>query len=84
MMIAVPDVTIVERDNVNDQFLIIGCDGCWDCTPNEVVCLFLFCGLLLTSKCLDVGNAVHVVLRRSRLTQDFKSYNSTQLTKITR
>jgi len=32
-----PDITVRDR-NSKDQFIIVACDGIWDCVSNEVCC----------------------------------------------
>ena len=32
---SLPDITVVDRDETNDLFLVAGCDGIWDVTANE-------------------------------------------------
>ena len=34
MVICVPDVTITDRTK-NDQFIMLACDGVWDCVTSE-------------------------------------------------
>ena len=34
MVICVPDVTITDRTK-NDQFIMLACDGIWDCVTSE-------------------------------------------------
>ena len=35
-----PDVTIVER-SPEDEYVVIACDGIWDCKTNEQACEYL-------------------------------------------
>jgi protein phosphatase 2C family protein 2/3 len=37
---AQPDVTVRGRDAA-DEFIVVGCDGIWDCMSNQEVCTFV-------------------------------------------
>jgi len=36
-----PEVTVIDRDNNNDELLVLACDGIWDVMTNEDICQFL-------------------------------------------
>ena len=48
-----PEVIIVERDEANDEFLVLACDGVWDVMNNDDLCTFIRHQLTLTD---DVEN----------------------------
>ena len=39
-VIAVPDITVID-DIKNIEFIIMGCDGVWDCVKRQLVCEFI-------------------------------------------
>lgn len=40
-IVAVPDITITQRDPENDDFLIVACDGIWNSLTSQQVCDFV-------------------------------------------
>lgn len=38
LVIAVPDIITEKRDAANDEFLVVACDGVWDCFSNQELC----------------------------------------------
>ncbi|XP_014242524.1 protein phosphatase 1B-like [Cimex lectularius] len=44
-----PDVYVLERDEENDEFLVLACDGIWDVMLNEDVCDYVRYLLSITS-----------------------------------
>lgn len=41
MVSSAPDVTVVQRDDKGDQFVLLACDGVWDVMSNDEVCEFV-------------------------------------------
>jgi len=37
-VVSLPVTTIVKRDSEKDRFIIVACDGIWDCLSNEECC----------------------------------------------
>jgi len=63
----VPEVTIIQREDSLDQFLLIACDGIWDVVSNETAASFIQekmtigyglgrCCELLLDHCLELGS----------------------------
>ncbi|XP_046413904.1 protein phosphatase 1B isoform X2 [Neodiprion pinetum] len=53
-----PEIFVRERDDVNDEFLVLACDGIWDVMTNEDLCDFIRSRLLLTDDLEAVTNQV--------------------------
>lgn len=52
-----PDIYVCER-TLNDQFVVIACDGIWDVMTNEDVCAFIHSRLLVTQDLPEIVNSV--------------------------
>ncbi len=55
---AVPDVTITDRDLVNDEFIILACDGVYDVMSNEEIIQFVSKKLTLMSDLPEICNSL--------------------------
>lgn len=53
-----PDVTAVNRNEDEDQFLVLACDGIFDVSSNEELCNFISSRLALSDNLIDVCNQV--------------------------
>lgn len=53
-----PEVFVLDRDEENDEFLILACDGIWDVMSNEDVCAYVRSLLLLTDDLETITNQV--------------------------
>lgn len=53
-----PEIFVRDRDNENDEFLVLACDGIWDVMTNEDLCNFIHSRLLLTDDLEMVTNQV--------------------------
>ena len=51
-------VLLKDRDEANDEFLILACDGIWDVMSNEDVCDYIRALLLLTDDLEAIANQV--------------------------
>nr|CAD2182512.1 unnamed protein product [Meloidogyne enterolobii] len=40
-IIALPDITVTQRDFENDEFLVVACDGIWNSLTSQQVCDFI-------------------------------------------
>ncbi len=55
---AEPDVTITERDEANDEFLLLACDGVYDVMSNEEIIQFVRKKLTTTSNLPEICNSL--------------------------
>ncbi|KAF6216960.1 hypothetical protein GE061_001311 [Apolygus lucorum] len=53
-----PEVFIQDRDEENDEFLVLACDGIWDVMSNENVCDYVQSLLLITDDLEHITNQV--------------------------
>lgn len=53
-----PEVFVQDRDEENDEFLVLACDGIWDVMSNEDVCDYIRSLLLLTDDLEAITNQV--------------------------
>ncbi|XP_033217890.1 protein phosphatase 1A isoform X2 [Belonocnema kinseyi] len=53
-----PEIFVLDRDEENDQFIVLACDGIWDVMTNEDLCDFIHSRLLLTDDLEAVTNQV--------------------------
>ena len=53
-----PEVSVVDRDEENDEFLVLACDGVWDVMTNEDLCDFVRSRLELTTDLEKIANQV--------------------------
>lgn len=51
-------VLLKDRDEENDEFLVLACDGIWDVMSNEDVCDYIRSLLLLTDDLEAITNQV--------------------------
>jgi protein phosphatase 1B len=53
-----PEIFVRERDDEQDEFLVLACDGIWDVMNNESLCNFIHSRLLITDDLEAVSNQV--------------------------
>lgn len=53
-----PEIFVRDRDEDNDEFLVLACDGIWDVMTNEDLCDFIHSRLLITDDLVSVANQV--------------------------
>ncbi|CAH1637542.1 unnamed protein product [Spodoptera littoralis] len=53
-----PEVSVHERNEVEDEFLVLACDGVWDVMSNEALCAYIHSLLQLTDDLVAVTNQV--------------------------
>lgn len=53
-----PEIFMRDRDEENDEFLVLACDGIWDVMTNEDLCDFIRSRLMLTDDLESVTNQV--------------------------
>lgn len=53
-----PEIFVLDRQEENDEFLVLACDGIWDVMTNEDLCDFIYSRLLLTDDLEAVTNQV--------------------------
>ncbi|XP_048509955.1 protein phosphatase 1B isoform X2 [Athalia rosae] len=53
-----PEIFLRDRDDANDEFLVLACDGIWDVMTNKDLCDFIRSRLLLTDDLEAVTNQV--------------------------
>ena len=51
-----PEVTVIDRDNKNDELLVLACDGIWDVMTNEDICQFLQHRIRCTDDLMKICN----------------------------
>ncbi|XP_051166646.1 protein phosphatase 1B isoform X2 [Leptopilina boulardi] len=53
-----PEIFVLDRQDENDEFLVLACDGIWDVMTNEDLCNFIHSRLLITDDLVAVTNQV--------------------------
>lgn len=53
-----PEVSVMDRDEERDEFLVLACDGVWDVMSNEDLCDFVRSRLALTNDLENIANQV--------------------------
>ena len=53
-----PDITAVSRNDDEDQFLVLACDGIFDVSSNEELCSFILSRLALSDNLTEICNQV--------------------------
>ncbi|KAK7788527.1 hypothetical protein R5R35_000971 [Gryllus longicercus] len=53
-----PEVSVMDRNEVEDEFLVLACDGVWDVMTNEDLCSFVRSRLALTNDLESIANQV--------------------------
>lgn len=53
-----PEVTVLERDEKQDEYIVVACDGIWDELSNEDLCAFVSSRLKITSNLEQICNDV--------------------------
>lgn len=53
-----PEIFVRDRDDEQDEFLVLACDGIWDVMTNEALCNFIHSRLLITDDLEAVSNQV--------------------------
>ena len=71
MITANPDIKIIDY-NKDIDFIIIGCDGIWDCLNNQQACDFVIIGCDGIWDCLTNQEACDFVSKRLKDTPDIK------------
>ncbi|XP_045459999.1 protein phosphatase 1B-like isoform X1 [Harmonia axyridis] len=53
-----PDIFVRDRDDTQDEFLVLACDGVWDVMSNEDLCQYIHNRLLVTENLSEVTSQV--------------------------
>nr|CAD7443367.1 unnamed protein product [Timema bartmani]CAD7452826.1 unnamed protein product [Timema tahoe]CAD7593748.1 unnamed protein product [Timema genevievae] len=53
-----PEVSVMDRDEERDEFLVLACDGVWDVMSNDDLCNFVRSRLVLTDDLECIANQV--------------------------
>lgn len=53
-----PEVSVLERSEAEDEFLVLACDGVWDVMSNEALCAYVHSLLQLTDDLVAITNQV--------------------------
>ena len=53
-----PEVTVVDRDEKLDEYMVVACDGIWDELSNEDLCAFVSSRLKVTNNLEEICNDV--------------------------
>ncbi|CAK8671130.1 protein phosphatase 1A-like [Clavelina lepadiformis] len=53
-----PDITVIERNSKEDEFLVLACDGIYDVSTNEELCSYIMSRLRITENLTDICNDV--------------------------
>lgn len=53
-----PDIFVRDRDDTQDEFLVLACDGVWDVMSNEDLCQYIHNRLLVTENLNEVTSQV--------------------------
>lgn len=53
-----PDVFIIDRQKITDQFLILACDGVWDVFENDCLSEYVLQRLTCTNSLADVCSEI--------------------------
>lgn len=53
-----PEIFMHTRDDAEDEFLVLACDGIWDVMSNEDLCQYIHSRLLVTDNLQEVTSQV--------------------------